>query len=180
MPYALALLGVAVLVAGLAIAGAARSAQRDWRATLSRDAEARASAFGASLDRAGSLALLLAQSDAFSSSLQTERQRDLASVRLGFLSVLYSYELETASLVDERGQELLRVDGVTPVPRRDLDRDVSDRAWFAPTMELLTGRVHQGPPHRSEDGHWVISTSTWIPRGTGAGAGRLLVHFELD
>jgi diguanylate cyclase (GGDEF)-like protein len=180
LPYALALLGVAVLVAGLAIASGARTAQRDWRAALSRDAEAQASSFGAALDRAGSVALLLAQSDAFIPDLDRASDRDKAAVELGYLGVLYSYDLESASLVDERGRELVRMDGPTSVvPRRDLDRDVSDRPWFTPTMELLTGRVYQGPPHRSKaSGEWVISTSTWITHGdTG---GRLLVHFEVD
>ena len=180
LPYALALLGVVFLVTGLSIAGAARSAQRDWRAELTRDAEAQASSFGAALDRAGSVALLLAQREAFSSELRTPAERTRAEVALGYLWVLYSYELEEASLVDERGHELLRMVGGVPVPRRELDRDVSDRSWFAPTMSLLTGEVHQGPPHLSQNsGESVISTTTWIPHGDSSG-GRLLVHLELE
>ncbi len=179
LPYALALLGVAVLVAGLAITGAARSAERDSRAMLSRDAEAQASSFGAALDRASSVALLLAQSDAFVPDLRGKRARDNAAVELGYLWVLYSFELESASLVDERGRELVRMVGASAVPDRELDRDVSDRPWFDPAMALLTGRVHQGPPHRSADsGRWVISTTAWIPHGPVGG--RLLVHLELD
>ena len=180
LPYALALLGVAFLVTGLSIAGGARSAQRDWRAELTRDAEAQASSFGAALDRAGSVALLMAQREAFSSELRTPAERKRAEVALGYLWVLYSYELEEASLVDERGHELLRMVGGVPVPRRELDRDASERSWFAPTMSLLTGQVHQGPPHRSQDsGQWVVSTTTWIPHGPANG-GRLLVHLELE
>ncbi len=180
LPYALALLGVAVLVAGLAIAGAARSAQRDWRATLSRDAEAQASSFGAALDRAGSLALLLAQSDTLTSGLDTRSELDRASLRLEYLWVLYSYEVEEASILDQRGRELLRVVDGTPVPTRDLRDDVAQHPWFQPAMELLPGEVYQGPPHRStSSGQWVISTTTWIPHGRADG-GRLVVHFELQ
>jgi diguanylate cyclase (GGDEF)-like protein len=180
LPYALALLGVALLVTGLALAGGARSARDDWHAELARDADAQASSFGSALDRAGSVALLLAQSPAFSSDLRSEDDRSHAEVALGYLSVLYSYELEEASLLDEKGHELLRIVGGTAVPRRELARDGASRQWFAPTMALPSGQVYQGPPHRSDGSdHWVLSTTTWIPHGS-IGGGRLLVHFELD
>ncbi len=178
LPYGLALLGVLLLVTGLAISGSAREARRDWQAELVRSAEAEASSFGAALDRAGSVALLLAQSEAFHSDLGTPDERERAEVALSYLSVLYSIELEEASLVDERGQELMRLVGQSRTPQRQLD-DVSDRAWFEPTMALLTGEVYQGPPHRSQGtDQRVLSTSTWIPHG--AAGGRLLVHLEID
>ena len=178
LPYALALLGVALLVWGVTIAAAARSAEADWRDQLTRDAEARASSFGSALDRARSLALLLAQSDTFD-EMRTDSQRDRAAVRLGYLWVLYSYELEEAALVDERGRERVRVVGGSAVPERALRSNVTGRPWFAPTMSLMSGEVYQGPPHRSQrTGNWVVSTTTWVPQGRTAG-GRLLVHFEL-
>ena len=179
-PYALALLGVALLVTGLALVGSARAAQREWREELSRDAAAQANSFGSALDRAGSVALLLAQSTTFSSDLRTEAQRDRAEVALSYLTVLYSYELESASLVDQRGHELLRLDGTSAVPPRQLARDAAEQPWFDPAMALPSGQVFQGPPHRSAtSGRWVLSTTTWIPHGD-SGGGRLLVHLELD
>ena len=179
-PYVLALLGVALLVTGLALVGSARAAQREWRKELTRDAATQASSFGSALDRASSVALLLAQSASFSTELRTEEQRDRAELALGYLTVLYSYELQSASLVDQRGHELLRLDGDSAVPRRELATDVAEQPWFDLAMALPSGQVHQGPPHRSAtSGQWVLSTTTWIPHGD-SGDGRLLVHLELD
>jgi len=171
------LIGVVLLVAGVLGTAAALAQDRARSAGLLGAAGTEASAFEAYLERARSLNLLLAQDRALYTAVVTPAERRAADEALLYLEVLYPGAIGEACLIDERGVELARATNGTAAPVADLSTEEASAPFFAPTLALPEGRVHQAEPYVSPDtGEWVISNSTWV---RGYDGSRRIVHFEV-
>ena len=97
---------------------------------------------------------------------------------MAYLERLYPGRISEACLIDSTGTEIARVVDGTVAPAEDLSSQEASTPFFAPTLALPEGRVHQSAPYLSPDtGKWVVSNST--PLRTGAARPWGLVHFEV-
>ena len=98
-----------------------------------------------------------------------------ANEAMAYLEELYPGRISEACLIDGTGTEIARVVDGTVAPASDLSTEEASAPFFAPTMALPEGRVHQSAPYRSPDtDKWVISNSTPLLTGQDrpVGAGR--------
>jgi diguanylate cyclase (GGDEF)-like protein len=103
---------------------------------------------------------------------------DRANAALGYLEELYPDSIGEACFIDVAGAENARMVRGLRAPVEDLSPDESKNPFFAPTLRLEPGQVHQARPYVSPDtNEWVISTSTVVR--SAEGVGRALVHFEV-
>jgi len=177
-PFMALLLGVTLLAAGLLITTSAVAQERQQQRTQQRDAAQVAAAFSAYFERARSLDLLLAQDSAFAPTEQGTVDLDAANRALRALEALYPDAIGEACIINEQGVEFARVTEGHPAHAAHLSDNEAGNPFFAPTLALRAGQVHQAPPYVSPDtGRWVISNSTWIRQPDGS---RLIVHFEVS
>lgn len=177
IPFVALLAGVVLLSAGLLAAAGAVAQERQQDRTLQRDAAQVAAAFNSYFERARSLNLLLAQNPAFRVPAD-KFNRVIANEALTYLENLYPGAIGESCLIDENGHELARVTEGVVAAAADLSKEEAENAFFAETLDLDEGEVHQAAPYVSPDtGRWVISNSTWIRQDDGA---RLIVHFEVS
>ena len=182
-------LGVVMFAA--AVLGTARDGQsaavQDVDRALQSEAVADVSALEEYFGRARSVNLLLAHDTAFTqfaprsgapvvaASAAPARR---ASEAMAYLEELYPGRISEACLIDGTGSEIARVVDGKVAPPSDLSDDEAGATFFAPTLALPEGRVHQSAPYLSPDtDKWVISNST--PLVTGRPAPWGLVHFEV-
>ncbi len=136
--------------------------------------------------RARAIALLVAQSPAF-----TERpghdhgkhshgssgavSHPLSAEALGYLETLYPDSIGEACLIDDTGTERARVVRGKVAHDAELSDEEEDAPFFEPTFDLGAGRVYQAAPYVSPDtGEWVVANSTVLPDDPDA-----IVHFEV-
>ncbi len=176
--FAVLLTGVVLMAAGLLMTAGAVAQERQQDETIQRDATQVALAFSSYFERARSLDLLLAQNPAFTPGEDVPFDHAAADHALEYLEQLYPGTIGEACLIDETGRELARVTEGVPAPASDLSSDEAENAFFAATLALEPGQVHQAEPYVSPDTReWVISNSTWVPRADGS---PLIVHFEVS
>ncbi len=126
--------------------------------------------------------LVAADNDSMRRYYTTRRDRaeilDSINASLVGLHALYPDLIDEACFIDARGPELARqIDGERAAPA-DLSPDETGSPFFAATMSLGPGQVHQHTPYLSPDSHsWVVSSSTPIAveRRTVA-----VLHFEAE
>lgn len=177
-PFVALGLGVALLAAGLLLTTGAVAQDQQQGRTLQRDAAQVSASFSSYFERAGSLDLLLANDQAFRPSEDGVVDRAAANRALAYLEVLFPNAIGEACLIDEQGREIARVTEGVPALVTELSPDETTNAFFAPTLALNLGEVHQASPYVSPDTRrWVISNSTWIRLTDGS---RLIVHFEVS
>ena len=185
---------VGVVMFGAAVLGTVHdgraSAVDDLDRALRSDAATNASALHEYFERARTVNLLLAHDTAFTqfapgarpdgttSRDAAAREASEASRAMAYLEELYPGRISEACLIDATGTEIARVvDGVV-APASELSTEEAAATFFAPTLALPEGRVHQSAPYLSPDtDKWVISNST--PLLTGAARPWGLVHFEV-
>ncbi|MEO6201113.1 MAG: EAL domain-containing protein [Cryobacterium sp.] len=182
-------IGVALLaVAVISTVGAGRaSAQGELDGELSAQASSSAAKVSEYFDRARSISLLLAHSSAFTSLEPFAAPRGAADVAaasaeatttLAYLEQLYPDRISEACLILSDGSELARVVSGEVALSSELSHDEAENPFFAPTMALPDGQVHQGTPYISPDtGVWVIANSTPLVGADGKPWGML--HFEV-
>ena len=182
-------LGVVMFAA--AVVGTARdgrsAAVEDLDRALRSEAVAHVSAMHEYFARARSVNLLLAHDTAFTTFAPDPEAPAVrastaparrASEALAYLEELYPGRISEACLIDGTGTEIARVVHGRVAPAGDLSTEEAGATFFAPTLALPEGRVHQSAPYLSPDtGKWVISSST--PLVTGRPAPWGLVHFEV-
>jgi diguanylate cyclase (GGDEF)-like protein len=181
-------LGVLVLsVVTSVLAGRAKESaglDHELVADVGRQADAVVEYF----QRARDINLLVAQNPAFA-DFYTAPGTDQAKIRAGgplierinaalaYLELLYPGRIGEACFIDQRGAELARVvRGVAARPE-ELSPDESGNPFFAPTVALPDGEVHQSRAYVSPDtNEWVISNSTRLRARNGRVG---IVHFEV-
>ena len=190
-------LGVAMF--GAAIVGTVQdgrsAAVEDLDSVLRANAAVNVSALHEYFERARSVNLLLAHDTAFTqfapgpgpapgapTGSRRSAGQDMAgeaSAAMAYLERLYPGRISEACLIDSTGTEIARVvDGVV-APASELSTEEAEAAFFAPTLALPEGRVHQSAPYLSPDtGKWVVSNSTPLVGGQAQPWG--LVHFEVS
>jgi diguanylate cyclase (GGDEF)-like protein len=144
-------------------------------------------ALTAYFDRAGSIGLVLAGNPAFTDfyrapgTMMEKVESSGALIHrvqeaLSGLEALFPGMIGEACFIDSGGQEIARiVDGVAAAPAQ-LSAHEDHNAFFAPTLALGPGKVHQARAYQSPDTHdEVISNSTVVE----AAGQRGLVHFEI-
>ena len=177
-PFLALLVGVVLLSAGLLATAGAVAQERQQDRTLQRDAAQVAMAFSSHFERSSSINLLLAQNQAFRPSAGRLTDPAEANRALAYLEDLYPGAIGEACLIDDRGHEIARVTGGIPAALADLSTEEAKNDFFAATLALDLGLVHQSPPYVSLDTMgWVISNSTWVRQPDGS---RLIVHFEVS
>ena len=178
---------VLLTVAVASSIGAASSAARDdLDHALTGQAAAGVSALTEYFDRAESVNLLFANDTALRQFAPESRAAAGTAAALSvnanhaleYLENLYPDAISEACLIDASGVELARVVRGVVAPEEELSTEEAEAPFFAPTMRLPKGRVHQAAPYLSPDtDEWVVSNST--PMVTDAGETWGLVHFEV-
>jgi diguanylate cyclase (GGDEF)-like protein len=196
---ATALTGATLLVVavGTTISSSRASAQDDLDNRLATVSSLTAAELGEYFDRARSVELLLANSATFRAfdpdlapsapptspaddgrPLVLDASAREAADAMAYLEELYPNRISEACLIDAKGREMARVVKGTVAPPEELSHEEASAPFFAPTMALPAGRVHQASPYISPDtGVWVISNSTPMMGASGKPWG--LVHFEV-
>lgn len=151
-----AAIGVAFLAA--AIVNAVYAGRASTLNELDKDLVIEASAMAAQtveyFDRAQSVNLLLAHSPAFT-ALEPGKDQNFAPAAqtaeatdaLAYLQKLYPGRISEACLIRSDGQELARVVAGEFTVESDLSSNESENPFFAPTLMLADGEVHQGKPY---------------------------------
>ena len=182
-------MGVALLAAAiLSMATAGRdSALANLDNALGSDAVLRASALEEYFERAESIELLMANDSALGqfepgrdqlSASQIAAASSQAAKTMAYLQELYPGRISEACLIDDTGTEWARVVRGKIAPASELSTEEASSPFFAPTMELPKGHVHQAAPYLSPDtNEWVISNST--PLVTASGRTWGMAHFEV-
>ncbi|HEY8719810.1 bifunctional diguanylate cyclase/phosphodiesterase [Pengzhenrongella sp.] len=170
-------IGAALLSAGALGASLALAQDRTEDRTLVHEAVRVSEAVTTYLDRERSLDLLLAQNPTFAPLVGGHISYAEANRVLAYMEDLYPGEIGEACLMDDRGAELARVTQGVPAAAADLSRNESSNSFFAPTLALAPGQVHQEPPYWSaETHHWVISNTSPIRQSNGR---QLIMHVEV-
>ena len=162
---------------------------QDLDRTLRADAAVTAHGLQEYFDRASTVNLLLAHDTAFTQFAPGSRPAAAdtagaggaraASDAMAYLEELYPGRISEACLIDATGTEIARVVDGAVAPAGDLSTEEAAAPFFAPTVALPEGRVHQSAPYVSPDtDKWVISNST--PLVTGQDRPWGLVHFEVS
>lgn len=159
-----------------------RDAQRRALATIATE---QARILDEDFDRARTITLLLARTEAFShvrGKLGAPARAQLAvavNETLDYLRTLYPDGIGEACFIDSHGVELARsVRGVVSAPAQ-LSPDEKTDTFFPQTLRLASGQVFQSQPYLSRDARtWVISTSTPVAF-TGVSA-NVIVHYEVE
>ncbi len=191
--FGAALLAVAV---GTTVTSGQAAAQDDLDNRLHSVSSLTAAELGEYFDRARSIELLLSNSTTFRAfepdgaggghhstvagevPLVLDPAAREAAEAMAYLEELYPNRISEACLINSDGHELARVVEGTVAPPEELSHEEASAPFFAPTMELPAGRVHQALPYVSPDtGLWVISNSTPMVGASGRPWG--LVHFEV-
>ncbi len=185
-----AAVSVGVAMFGAAVLGTVHdgrsAAVEDLDRALRSNAAADAAALQEYFERAQSVNLLLAHDTAFTQFAPGRRpaaRNTVASAReaseaMAYLEELYPGRISEACLIDSTGTEIARVVDGTVAPASELSTEEAEAPFFAPTLAVPEGRVHQSAPYLSPDtGKWVISNST--PLLTGQPRPWGLVHFEV-
>lgn len=187
--FVTAAMGVALLAGAiLSTATAGRDAAlAELDNALSSDAVLRASALQEYFERAESIELLLANDSALAqfekgsdqlSAPQVAAASAQAAKAMAYLQELYPGQISEACLIDNTGTEWARVVRGKIAPASELSTEEAKAPFFAPTMELPKGHVHQAAPYISPDtDEWVISNST--PLVTASGRTWGMAHFEV-
>jgi methyl-accepting chemotaxis protein len=178
------LAGLLPLVLGIAVVAWRADSEREQRAQVTAQQEARAgSAALTRLMREFRYQLLLAAGDSAlrrwyldpSDHRQVEDEIEKALV---LLHDLQPGLVDEACFIDASGVELARAVGAQVAADRDLSPDESGAPFFEPTFGLPPGSVYQGTMYVSGDsGRWVIPTATAIEVDGEATA---LLHFEVS
>jgi diguanylate cyclase (GGDEF)-like protein len=177
-PFVALVLSVTLLAVGLLVTAGAVAQRDQHERTLQRDAAQVSASFRSYFERARSLDLLLAQNEAFIPTGDGTVDRIAANRALRYLEVLYPDAIGEACIIDEQGREFARVTEGVVALESELSLNEAENPFFAPTLALGPGQVHQAAPYVSPDtGRWVISNSTWIRIPDGS---RLIVHFEVS
>ncbi|SNT06546.1 diguanylate cyclase (GGDEF) domain-containing protein [Geodermatophilus pulveris] len=191
--FGAALLAVAV---GTTVKSGQAAAQDDLDNRLHTVSSLTAAELGEYFDRARSIELLLADSATFRAfepdgapgshhltgaaevPLVLDPAAKEAAEAMAYLEELYLDRISEACLIDANGHELARVVRGIVAPPEELSHEEASASFFAPTMQLPAGRVHQALPYVSPDtGLWVISNTTPMVGASGQPWG--LVHFEV-
>jgi diguanylate cyclase (GGDEF)-like protein len=186
---------LAVAVATTITSGRA-AAQDDLDNQLQSVSSLTAAELGEYFDRARSIELLLSNSTTFRAFEPSGSHAGGASTTAGalprvldpaareaaeamaYLEELYPNRISEACLINADGHELARVVRGAVAPPEELSHEEASAPFFAPTLDLPAGRVHQALPYVSPDtGLWVISNSTPMVGASGRPWG--LVHFEV-
>ncbi|MBF0285282.1 MAG: diguanylate cyclase [Magnetococcales bacterium] len=88
------------------------------------------------------------------------------------------FPVAEACLIDNSGQEHIRITQGSPAPVEDFSREEHHHAFFTPTLALPAGGVHVSQPYMSPDiKRWVMSYTTPVvfPDGTKPA----FYHFEI-
>ena len=181
---ALGVVMFAAAVVGTVQAGRT-AAVDDLDRALQTEAEANVAALSEYFDRARTVNLLLAHDTAVTRFAPGARLpgsapagAQAASEAMAYLEELYPGRISEACLIDATGTEIARVVDGTVAPAEELSTEEAETPFFAPTLALPEGRVHQSAPYVSPDtGKEVIANST--PLLTGAPRAWGLVHFEV-
>ena len=179
-----------IVLLGAAIFGAATAGRDaafiDLDNALSSDAVLRANALQEYFERAESIELLLAKDSALEgfeegrelSGPEFAKASAQAAETLAYLQELYPGQISEACLIDDTGTEWARVVRGEIAPASELSTEESKAPFFAPTLALPEGHVHQAAPYISPDtDEWVISNSTPMVSASGRTWG--MVHFEV-
>jgi diguanylate cyclase (GGDEF)-like protein len=170
---------LAVSVVATARAGREHSRQQ-LSARIAGDADERAGVLRSYFERARTINLLMARNAAFTEFYGADAgNRTEANSALGYLEQLYPNRIAEVCFIDRSGRENARVVRGRPAAVTQLSPHEENNPFFAPTFALPVGEVYQAKPYVSPDTHqWVISNSTVIPGGPGAG--RAMVPFEIS
>jgi diguanylate cyclase (GGDEF)-like protein len=185
-----------VVAVGTTVSSGRAAARDDLDNRLDSVSSLTASELGEYFDRARSIELLLANSTTFrafepddgpvgdhptfaeGAPLVLEAPAREAAEAMAYLEELYPNRISEACLINSDGHELARVVDGEIAPPEELSHEEAAASFFAPTMGLPAGRVHQALPYVSPDtGLWVISNSTPMVGASGRPWG--LVHFEV-
>ena len=182
--------GVGLLAAsfGLGIAGNRDRHDRDRDRQLVEQATIQSQLLSEYFERARTVTLLSAQNPAFAAFYIApgSRQDKIAAggpvvaqvhAALAYLETLYpGGTVSEVCFINPSGAENARVVADHVAEPGELSADESTNEFFAPTLALGAGRVHQAAPYVSPDTHeWVVSNSTVLPvAGTPA-----ILHFEV-
>jgi diguanylate cyclase (GGDEF)-like protein len=149
-------------------------------ARLAAEATEQAGVLHAYFERARTIDLLMARNAAFTEYYASKtKERGEAEEALAYLEHLYPSRIAEVCFIDRSGRENARVVRGRAASVTELSAHEDANAFFKPTFALPVGEVYQGPPYVSPDTReWVISNSTVIP--TGPGAGNATVHFEIS
>ncbi len=97
---------------------------------------------------------------------------------LTYLERLYPGQIGEADVIDQDGEEVVRVVRGNAATHGSLKDDEAEKNFFRPALEMTPGHVYQSRPFVSDDTDaWVISNATRIP--TGAPSSPALANFEL-
>jgi diguanylate cyclase (GGDEF)-like protein len=156
---------------------------------LEAEADEHSAALQSYFDRSRSTVLLTANSPAFANVLAEpgtriqkvrRHSRNLAEVthHLGYLEKLYPTSIGEACFIDANGGEFARTVRGEVARAGDLSTVEEQSVFFAPTLALDFGQVHQTRPYVSPDTkEWVVANATLIPQADGRK--RAFVHFEV-
>jgi diguanylate cyclase (GGDEF)-like protein len=161
----------------------------EMRRTLALRADEHAGKLDAYFLRARSVILLTANQPAFrhiDEAAGTRDQkvraggRDLAdaTAALRELERLYPSSIGEACFIDASGSEAARVVRGRVARPAELSTQEAKAPFFAPTLALRQGQVHQARPYVSPDTReWVVANAT--PTPSRDGVTRSMVHFEV-
>jgi diguanylate cyclase (GGDEF)-like protein len=149
-------------------------------ARLAAEATEQAGVLDAYFERARTIDLLMARNAAFTEYYASKtKERGEAEEALAYLEHLYPSRIAEVCFIDRSGRENARVVRGRAASVTELSPHEDANPFFKPTFALPVGEVYQAPPYVSPDTReWVISNSTVIP--TGPGAGNATVHFEIS
>jgi diguanylate cyclase (GGDEF)-like protein len=183
-------LGLCLLPAGIGAAmGQHGEAKAAVASGLSRAASEQAELMSDYFARARSINLLVARNPAFRHFYELPGTRierlqtggpvvEEVNAALRDVEDLFRDSISEACFIDRSGAEVGRMVRSERAALDDLSLNESKNPFFAPTLAMKPGEVHQSAPYLSMDtNEWVIANATPLAVG---GTNVALVHFEVS